>query len=474
MAKYRVETSGGTYEIETADAPAQAQPDVFEKAVNYHTGNNLIDAPLGLLQGAAKGAASTGVGIGAIARKVAGLPPLPADTFKADTEANGIGQGTGKFLEQAAEFAIPGGAVGKAAKGLGLAARAGAQAGTAGLIGAAQSGGDPTATAVSAGLGAAGELAPAAIAKGKQLLGNRAPTLQNYAESFGNATPKQKEKISAALDLLKADGIKPAGDIHEMQSAIKGRVQDLSDAYKAVDPAVKAREVPAQDVINKLRAQQAAYSQKGVVLDDAAHNAIESQIQKVEAMGKAGGGKVDVNDLIKLKQTANNKTSFSSADWEHEVWGKVGNVYRSTANQVAPEMKPLNQAWQKYADLEKEIDKNVVQGKGTTRSGMDALVNKSTASHAGMTAGAALGYAVGGPVGAALGGYAGHVLAPKAAKAAGQILQNAVDNGAFAGLSKSSQRLAVAAAKVGDMKTLNRLLGGAGQEIAREGATQTQ
>jgi hypothetical protein len=265
---------------------------------------------------------------------------------------------------------------------------------------------------------------------------------------------------------LKADGIKPAGDIHEMQSAIKGRVQDLSDAYKAVDPAVKAREVPAQDVINKLRAQQAAYSQKGVVLDDAAHNAIESQIQKVEAMGKAGGGKVDVNDLIKLKQTANNKTSFSSADWEHEVWGKVGNVYRSTANQVAPEMKPLNQAWQKYADLEKEIDKNVVQGKGTTKSGLDALGEHVSARHVG----AGIGAMLGGAPGAVIGSMAG----PKVAKAAGQILQNAIDNGAFAGLSKSSQRLAVVAAKVGDMKTLQRLLGGAGQEIAREGATQTQ
>jgi hypothetical protein len=474
MAKYRVQTDQGTYEIETAEGPAQAQPDVFEKAVNYHAGNNLIDAPLGLLQGAAKGAASTGVGIGAIARKVAGLPPLPADTFKADTEANGIGQGTGKFLEQAAEFAIPGGAVGKAAKGLGLAARAGAQAGTAGLIGAAQSGGDPTATAVSAGLGGAGELAGPALGKAKQLLGNRAPTLQNYAESFGNATSKQKEKISSAIDLLKADGIKPTGDIHEMQSAIKDRVQDLSNAYNAVPPAVKAREVPAQDVINKLRAQQAAYSQKGVVLDDAAHNAIESQIQKVEAMGRAGGGKVDVNDLIKLKQTANNKTSFSSADWEHEVWGKVGNVYRSTANQVAPEMKPLNQAWQKYADLEKEIDKNVLQGKGTTKSGLDALLNRAASHGVGASVGASIGGAVGGPVGAGVGAAVGGIAGPKIAKTAQQMLQNAVDSGAFSGLSKSGQRLAVAAAKVGDMKTLNRLLGGAGQEIAREGATQTQ
>jgi hypothetical protein len=343
------------------------------------------------------------------------------------------------------------------------------------LIGAAQSGGDPTATAVSAGLGGAGELAGPALGKAKQLLGNRAPTLQNYAESFGNATSKQKEKISAAIDLLKADGIKPTGDIHEMQSAIQGpRAGSLERLQRCGPPAVKAREVPAQDVINKLRAQQAAYSQKGVVLDDAAHNAIESQIQKVEAMGKAGGGKVDVNDLIKLKQTANNKTSFSSADWEHEVWGKVGNVYRSTANQVAPEMKPLNQAWQKYADLEKEIDKNVLQGKGTTKSGLDALLNRAASHGVGASVGASIGGAVGGPVGAGVGAAVGGIAGPKIAKTAQQMLQNAIDSGAFSGLSKSGQRLAVAAAKVGDMKTLNRLLGGAGQEIAREGATQTQ
>jgi hypothetical protein len=297
-----------------------------------------------------------------------------------------------------------------------LAASAGAQAGTAGAYRCRAERWRSHSNRGIAGLGRGGRAGTSGPRQSKQLLGNKAPTLQNYAESFGNATPKQKEKISAAIDLLKADGIKPAGDIHEMQSAIKGRVQDLSGAYNAVDPAVKAREVPAQDVINKLRAQQAAYSQKGVVLDDAAHNAIESQIQKVEAMGKAGGGKVDVNDLIKLKQTANNKTSFSSADWEHEVWGKVGNVYRSTANQVAPEMKPLNQAWQKYADLEKEIDKNVLQGKGTTKSGLDAAQSSCFCMEWGRHRCQHRRCAAG-PVGA---GLVGGIAGPKIAKTAGK------------------------------------------------------
>src|SRR5206468_4745077 len=143
----------------------------------------------------------------ALARKVAGLPPLPADTYKADTETSGFAQGAGKFLEQAAEFAIPGSMVAKATKGLGLAARAGAQAATAGAIGAAQSGGDPMATGISAGLGGAGELVPAAISGAKGLLNNKAPTLQNFSKSFANATPTQKAVISEVLPQLQKDGI---------------------------------------------------------------------------------------------------------------------------------------------------------------------------------------------------------------------------------------------------------------------------
>jgi hypothetical protein len=52
------------------------------------------------------------------------------------------------------------------------------------------------------------------------------------------------------------------------------------------------------------------------------------------------------------------------------------------------------------------------------------------------------------------------------------MLQNAIDNGAFQGLSKGSQALASAAARMGDTKTLVRVLSkGAAQETVREGAT---
>src|SRR5947209_16593872 len=134
MPKFRVETDQGTFEVETEESTGK--PDAFQQAVNYKTGNALVDAPLGLVQGMAKGAASTGAGIGSVFRKVAGLPPLPEGTFAADTEAHGIAENIGKFGEQTAEFAIPGSAAAKATKGLGLLARMGTQGAVAGAVGA--------------------------------------------------------------------------------------------------------------------------------------------------------------------------------------------------------------------------------------------------------------------------------------------------------------------------------------------------
>jgi hypothetical protein len=442
-------------------APMGKPQDAFEKAVNYHTGNTLIDAPLGLVQGVAKGAASTGVGIGSLFRKAAGLAPLPADTFTADTKPEGIGQGTGKFLEQAAEFAAPAGAVTKGLKGAGFVARAIGQGATAGAVSAAQSGGDPVATITGAALGAGGEAVGPALRAGKKLVGSlteRAPTLANYADSF-KATPTQKAHLSAALDTLKRDGVKPTGDIHEMADAVKGKLNDLSQAYNSLDPAIKSRQLPVNDVVQKLDAAKDAYMRRGVVTDEGAYNALDKQIQTVQEIAKQNGGTVDLEDLVHLKQKANGKTNFMSPDAEHDLWRKVGNAYRESANTLAPETKALNQDYQKYSELEKIVDKNISQGKGSTPSGLDFLESKSHARHAGMAA----GYAVGGAPGAIIGGMIG----PKLAKGAAQILQNAIDNGTFAALPRSKQLVVKAAAKMGDNKAVLRALG---QEFALQEA----
>src|SRR3982750_471265 len=173
MAKYQVVTDQGTFEVETDESTAK--PDAFQQAVNYKTGT-VLDAPLGLLQGAAKGAASTGVGIGSLFRKAAGLPALPADTLPTDTDTHGGAENIGKFVEQGAEFAIPGSGVAKATKGAGLLLRAGTQAATAGGIGAAQSGGQLAPTLTSAVLGAAGPLVGAGAGGIAELAGDSAST----------------------------------------------------------------------------------------------------------------------------------------------------------------------------------------------------------------------------------------------------------------------------------------------------------
>jgi hypothetical protein len=451
-------------------APMGKPRDAFEKAVNYHTGNTLIDAPLGLLQGAAKGAASTGVGIGAIARKVAGLPALPADTFEADTKPEGIGQGTGKFLEQAAEFAAPAGAVTKGLKGAGLLARAGAQAATAGAVSAAQSGGDPTATMTGAALGAGGELVPAALGAAKNGLSSlteKAPTLDNYAKSFANATPTQKKVISSALPTLQKDGISPALGPHEMQSAVKGKLDELGQAYQNLPAAVRTRTIDPKQVIGELENAQKAHVLDGVVTDKSAYHAIQDQIQTVEQIAAANGGRLNVDKLIHLKQKANLKTSFTSSGSEKDVWRSVGDAYRNAADTVAPEMKPLNAAYQKYNALEDVIDNNIAAGKADTKSGMDALVHRMASHAVGAAAGGELGHMVAGGPGAAVGSIVGGIMGPKLAKSTAQLLQNAVDNGTFQSLPRSKQLVIKAAAKMGDNKAVLRALG---QEFALQEA----
>jgi hypothetical protein len=471
MPKYRVETDQGTFEVETEESPAKAQPDAFEKAVNYHTGNSLIDAPLGVLQGAAKGAASTGVGIGALARKVAGLPPLPADTYKADTETSGFAQGAGKFLEQAAEFAIPGSSVGKALKGAGLATRALGQAATAGAVGAAQSGGDPMATGISAGLGGAGELVPAAISGAKGLLNNKALNTRNLVMPFAKATPTQQAVITEALPTLEKLGVKPTADAHEMQDVLGQHLKDLGSKYDALKASGQGQTpANAQDVLQKLQAKQDALKKGSIVLsgNKGAYQAVGEQIQDVKDLLQQNG-KLTFDDLRDLRDSVNPKTNFANED--HDLYRKVGDIYRQGMDDAVPGSKVLNNDYRRMKDLKEIVDLNIARGKANP-SGLDHLLNRAASHGVGASVGASIGGAVGGPVGAGVGGLVGGVLGPKVAKTAQQMLQNAIDNGAFQGLSKGSQALASAAARMGDTKTLVRVLSkGAAQETVREGAT---
>lgn len=443
---------------------APAEQDALEKALNYHTGNTAVDLPMGLVQGAAKGLISTGVAGGSVIRRALGMPQLDPHDVELVTKPSGIGQGTGKFVEQAAEFAVPAGEAAKLTKGAGLLVRAGTQAGVGGAVAGLQSGGDPTATAVGAGLGGAGEVAGAATKGAKALLAAKAPTLANFAESFGNATPTQKARISKALPTLEKDAIVPPDSVHETQDLIKGKLADLGKAYENLDPAIRARQQPVGYVVDQLRNAQTQFTRRGVVTDQAGYDALQHQIDTVEKIGATNGGQLELDDLIHLKQLANGKTNFQSADAEKSLWKTIGNAYRGAADTLAPETKDLNHDYARYKDLEQIIDLNIDRGKGTTPGALDQLLDKAGHRGIGATAGVKLGGAVAGPPGAVVGGIVGGIVGPKLAKSVGQALQNAIDSGQFAALPKGKQILLQGAAKVGDNAAVLKLLGTAATE----------
>jgi hypothetical protein len=443
--------------------------DAFQQAVNYKTGT-VLDAPLGLVQGVAKGAASTGVGIGSLFRKAAGMAPLPADTFQADTEAHGAAENIGKFVEQGAEFAIPGSGVAKATKGAGLLLRAGTQAATAGGIGAAQSGGQLAPTLTSAVLGGVGPLAGAGAKGIAQLAAKRAPTLANYAESFA-ATPKQTQKLNSALDLLKQDGIQPGANIHEMQGAIENRLSTLGKQYEALK-ASGAGSTPtdAQGVLQGLEDYAKSLKTDGVLLsgNKAKYSLVREQMRDVKRLAEQNNGQLTFDQLKELRNIVNEKTGFASADWEKGLYGKLGNIYRSHMDQAVPGTAELNRSWAKYSDLAGEIEKNIAQNKGQGTSALGKMFEASEMKHTGAVIGGTLGAAVGGAPGAFVGSMAGRMILPKAAGTAGRMLENAVDAGAFQKLSPATQRVAAMAARMGDTKALARLLGtGTVQESAQ-------
>jgi hypothetical protein len=471
MPTYEVTTDKGTYRIETEDAPAKQASDPLD----YRTGNSLVDAPLGVVQGVLKGLGQSSYNIanaihntpvGPVADRIGamlgdkGQTPTPEQAQQM-FEPRGIGQGTGKFLEQTAEFTAPAAKAGLAAKGLGLLGRAAAQGAVGAGASAVQSNFDPTSTAIGGALGAGGEVIGAGVKAVKALTGTKAITGANVASAF-KATPTEKLKvITPALDYLKADGVKVGDSPGEMHQAIKDQLQKLSGDYQKLPANVKQRTVSATDVANSL-----ANAQSGMYIpgtnqvasgNEQAYNVLKRQIQDVTAAATQNNGKITVEQLTHLKNVANANTKFGNPD--EGIYRQVGNAYRQVVDSVAPELTDLNKKWAVYQNLNQLGEKATAQMRGEAQTGLDALLSRAKGHAIGASAGASLGGMVAGPIGAGAGSIIGGIAGPKLGKAAAQALQNAVDNGALQSL-KPSQRVALkAAAAAGKNADVLRLLG---------------
>jgi hypothetical protein len=148
-------------------------------------------------EGAASGLASTIYQGGDLIRRMTGQERIinkPA-VRKAMDPPNSLAGKAGKFAEQGAEFVLPMGIAAKAGKaaGLGLAAKTALEAGTSGAVTAAQTGGDPVATAIGTVAGAAGPILEAKAAPAAKWLSESAA--KQYSRVL-NATKQGNKWLS--------------------------------------------------------------------------------------------------------------------------------------------------------------------------------------------------------------------------------------------------------------------------------------
>jgi len=464
---------------ESSDASVKGGDELLNKALNYHTGNNLVDAPMGFVQGAAKGLISTIHNGGTMLEKISALKDLDNAYNKALgrtdssadwdnlTKPNGIGQGTGKFAEQTAEYMAPAGGVSKALKASPIAAKILAQAATGAGVSAVQSGGNPTSTILGGVLGAAGEAVPAAASGVKALAKDYAPNVQNFKTSMG-AVPTQVPAIQRAMPTLIKDGIKPTGDVAAMKDALQGRLAELGQDYQALPKDIPGRQIPASDILSKLQAEADKFKTSGVVPSSmkAAYANIRGEIDTVQQIADAQGGKISFSDLQKLRDGANDLTDWTTPKGQRNLYDAVGNIYRGGMDAVAPETTPLNQDYQKYKELAGITAKNESYGRGgVTKSGLTAFGEKAGAGVVGAGLGYAAGKASGIPGMEYLGSAVGATMWPKLTGTAIQALKNAADNGSLAKLSTPARASLQLAMKAGDEGAISRLLGRAPVQI---------
>jgi hypothetical protein len=205
--------------------------------------NDTARATVDLVEGAASGLANTVYQGGDLIRRMTGQERIinKPEVKQAITAPDSLAGKAGKFAEQGAEFAVPMGIVAKAGKAakLGWAAKAALEGATSGAVTAAQTGGDPTSTAIGITLGAAGplvsEYAPQ-IAKAWGI--SEEAAAKQYARVL-NATTKgnkwlSKNEVSQGLIDRKVAAVTMKGLQTKIGKNLVGTGTAIGDAWDAL------------------------------------------------------------------------------------------------------------------------------------------------------------------------------------------------------------------------------------------------
>jgi hypothetical protein len=462
--------------VDPSEVQASA-PDAITQALTYKPDQPWIK---GVLQGMGKGAMSTGVGALDIIRKAQGQPEwLTPEQRQGYTVPSGPGQGTGKFMEQTGEFAIPTGVAGEVMKAAPLAARLGAQSAIGGLLSAAQSGGDPKAIMLGTALGGGGELLGAGARGVTQLA--KAPlasTIGNFRDAFA-AIPTQLRWVTDAMPTLAKYGIGPERSVPEMKAAVDNQLAQLGQQYAAHEAAgIGDKTLPAQQMLDELDKVRARYTTSRGNIPSAAKDivkTIDDQIADVKADTDAAGN-IKFKDLRTLRDAANRRTNWLNPD--EDVYSSFGNVYRGGMDQIEPGMAELNRDYQRLSQLSGIADKNIGYGRGVLPSRLEQIVGKAArpavGTMLGSQAGAGAAHLLGLPpmLGELVGGAVGAVAYPKITGPVFDALKNAADSGQLAKLSGAAQFALRAAIRLNDKTAILRILGSTPQAMVSSAVAQ--
>lgn len=246
----------GSAEILSHLGGGQPQTWADKLGVSNAVGKGIIDAA----EGAASGAASTVFHGGDIIRRGLGMNRVidNPDVKQAMAAPDTLMGKAGKLVEQGAEFAIPGAAGLKAAKGAGLAARMGVEALGAGGTALVQSGGDPGAAVGGALAGAAGPAIGSALEATGGALANGHIPQKLYQSAL---KPGKKAVLNGtadkAIDYALKEGVPVSGSgleklhglVDDLNKSIQDKITTGAQHGVTIDPNAVAQRT------NQLRSQ---------------------------------------------------------------------------------------------------------------------------------------------------------------------------------------------------------------------------
>lgn len=495
-------TQNGPWD-EYATTPAPVKPAQQGWADRLGAVNPFARGGADLLEGAASGAASTMFHAGDLLRRgemgiahALGVDPqkIPQgvrDFFGLDrvidrpevqqaitAPATPAGQ-IGRFGEQAAEYALPGGVASKATKGLGLIPRVLAQGATAAGVAGAQTGGDPAAMATAGGLGAGGEALAAAVESPQTTQFLREAAEKQYAKVL-NATKQGNKWLSknvAVPGLLERGVIAPTlkGLAGKITSNVQAFGQAIDDAWSALPPGTTAELDPVLNTIEKSAKDALTItdaSGRAIPMTEAAQRGLGSidylkqTLRNVaEVNPQTGNLEVPVEKLRQLRQAwdqiASDAKVYQGGNLADAALGRVhamaADAIRGQFAQDFPDIAALNKEFSFWKNVEQVVNDTVLR-----REGQAKPLGQKIAGAAGMT----FGGMSGGIKGAVLGKEAMDGLTRLAGSTAWRTI-SAVAKNNLANYLASGNRAAA------DL-TIRQMLKGAGLEAFTPSATKSE